>query len=218
NTSGVQINDFEWLFDDPTNPGAFSDEANPQYTFPDEGFYDVTLYLGSSSLCQDTIVKTIEVQDRELNPDFTFDYIDCSPGSLNVDFNQASSATGHNITGYNWVFGNNIGIASGPNQQIIINNSQQLNVKLEVVTDQGCRDSIDKNLNLFIVEQYPNDIQQICIGDTVGLNPGFNGNYTYQWSPAIYLDDPNSPNPRFSGPQSQSYSVQITAIGADTCE
>ena len=97
NTSAALNTDFEWLFDDPTNPGAFSDQVNPVYTFPDTGEYLVTLYLGASSLCKDTIQRLVEVRDRELNPDFDFDYIDCSPGNLYVDFNQTSTAVGHNI-------------------------------------------------------------------------------------------------------------------------
>lgn len=218
NTSAALNNDFNWLFEDPSNPGAFSDEVSPEYTFPDTGSYNITLFLGATSLCKDTIERIVEVRDRELNPDFDFSYIDCSPGNLYVDFNQSATAVGHNIVQYNWDFGSNIGVANGPNQQIIINNSQQLTVQLEVITDQGCRDSIDKNLNLFLVEQYPSDVQQVCLGDTRELNPNFNGNYTYEWSPAIGLDDPNSPNPTFNLNRSQSYSVQISALGADTCE
>ncbi|HZF99496.1 MAG TPA: gliding motility-associated C-terminal domain-containing protein, partial [Chitinophagales bacterium] len=49
---------YEWLF------GGFGTDTatNPQFTFPDPGFYDVMLIATSDSVCYDTISRRIEVE------------------------------------------------------------------------------------------------------------------------------------------------------------
>ena len=54
--------------------------------------------------------------------------------------------------------------------------------------------------------------------DTTFLNPNFNPDYQYIWSPANTLDDPNSPNPQASPTETTIYSAIIRQIAADTCE
>ena len=210
--------DYIWIFGDPTNPGAGSNLFNPSYTYPDTGTYNVSLILGSTSVCKDTIVKDVKVEDRILEAAFGFEYLNCEPGGLTIEFNDQSLNSANNTTDYNWFF-NPPGVSlSGPNPQFTLSQSTDLEVNLVITTAQGCIDSVRQVLDINMVEDFPNDVQQICANDTTELNPNFNPNYTYEWSPSTGLDDPNSPNPRAVLNVSQDYTVKISAYGADTCE
>ncbi len=207
--------DFEWNFGDAAN--TTSTDFNPEFVYT-PGTYEVALYLANSNTCRDTIVRTVEVTDRGLDADFTVEYENCSPGNLVVNFNQNVNSNGHNIIEYNWNFGGSLGAVTGSDQQITFTTSQNIDVELEIVTAQGCRSLISKNLDINLVEIFPDGNFQLCAADSLELNPNFNPDYTYEWSPTTGLSDPNSPNPKVSVNSPQNYTVQISAFGVDTCE
>ena len=60
--SGHDIQNVFWDFGDPTTPADTSGLANPSYTYPGGGAYDVTLFVESGSGCVDSLVRTIRVQ------------------------------------------------------------------------------------------------------------------------------------------------------------
>jgi gliding motility-associated-like protein len=49
----------------------------------------------------------------------------------------------------------------------------------------------------------------VCKGDSVYLNTVNNVNYSYSWSPNVYLNNPNTYNPKASPPRSQYYYVDF---------
>lgn len=212
------LTDFGWDFGEPANPNNTSTQSNPSHTFLDEGTYQVRLYLGSTSLCKDTLTKDVVVENRTLDADYDFEYLNCEPGNLTVEFNDRSvNSANHTVTGWNWQFTPG-GTASGQTTQISVNESTDLEVKLLITTAQGCQDSITKDLDLNMVEQYPPDVQLICGGSSTPLNPNANPSYRYEWTPSTGLDDPFSPNPTATLTTSQDYVVKISAFGADTCD
>jgi gliding motility-associated-like protein len=55
----------------------------------------------------------------------------------------------------------------------------------------------------------------VCPNTPAALNPGADPDYTYEWSPATGLNDPNAPNPMVTASMDQTYSV--TATGTNGC-
>ena len=217
NNSVSAVNNYTWSFGDPA--GTTSNELNPDFTYPVPGTYTVTLNLDqSASFCDAPFTKDVIVEDRDLDADFTLEYVNCEPGNLEVKIDNGSNVSGHNVTEYNWNFGGSLGTATGPNQTLTFSTSQVLTVDLKIVTDQGCNDNISKDFDINLVEQLPDASQQTCAADSIELNPSFNPNYTYEWSPSTGLSNPNSPNPKVALGNSQDYTVKISAFGADTCQ
>ncbi len=58
-------NDTEWLWD--FGNGDTSNQPNPMYTYPDTGYYNVTLYVSQASGCTDSITQVIDI-----SPEFTY--------------------------------------------------------------------------------------------------------------------------------------------------
>jgi gliding motility-associated-like protein len=61
------VNFWKWDFGVTTLTNDTSRIRNPIYTYPDAGDYDVTLIVGSSVGCRDTVTRTIQITDK---PDF----------------------------------------------------------------------------------------------------------------------------------------------------
>ena len=66
------------------------------------------------------------------------------------------------------------------------------------------------------VLEFNDDTIRACPGDEVFLNPDGNPNYTYQWSPAEFFDDPTAVNPSVRMQESILFEVVITSE-ADNC-
>lgn len=58
-------NETEWLWD--FGNGDSSNQPNPIYTYPDTGYYNVTLYVSQASGCTDSIMQIIDV-----SPEYTY--------------------------------------------------------------------------------------------------------------------------------------------------
>nr|MBP7239275.1 PKD domain-containing protein [Saprospiraceae bacterium] len=68
-----------WVFD-TGNPQSDSSTAfSPTYTYDEEGFYDVTLFVRDSDfICFDTITKTIGVFNSIINAEFSYGSVSCT--------------------------------------------------------------------------------------------------------------------------------------------
>ncbi len=62
-----------------------------------------------------------------------------------------------------------------------------------------------------------NDTVLSCDAQPVFLNPNPDLDYSYFWSPAEYLNDPNLPNPTASPPSTKTYKVRITDNSIPDC-
>lgn len=77
----------------------------------------------------------------------------------------------------------------------------------------GILDTLSVEFRVGELESGLMDTVLICGQDSVPLGPNTNPDYTYEWSPADNLDDPNSRNPIFSGVENTTYRVTITGNG-----
>lgn len=216
NNSISTVNNYIWNFGDPDN--STSAEVNPSFTYPDAGNYTATLTLDPAiSLCSATTSQQVMISNRDLEADFDVEYTSCEPGNVEITLTSTGNVVGHNVTSYNWDFGPSIGTATGPSRQLTLSSSQTLSVTLEIITSQGCTETVSRDLEINMVEVLPDDNFQTCSTDSIELNPGFNPSYTYEWSPAVGFDA-NDPNPKIRLDDSQIFTVIITATGADVCE
>lgn len=202
--------DFLWLFGDPNNPGASSSEFSPSYTYSDTGLYTIMLIAEPGSICQDTSIHQVRVAYQSLFPDFSFELVECSD-SLTI---QATDLTVDTIsTPVEWLWElAPVGLTSTlQNPEFTIGASANLNLRLTVTAQNGCVLTQEQNFPVQLIEEaLVADSLAICFGDSVALNPVFNNNYSYQWSPVAGLNNANLPNPVAHPDTSTIYVVTIT--------
>ncbi|MEL6140593.1 MAG: PKD domain-containing protein, partial [Bacteroidota bacterium] len=175
-----------------------STEANPSFTFPGPGTYPVTLSSPYNIDCIDPVTMDVTVTESVLDADFSVQDSECLDGMVRIDFIEAVfNATGSPLT-YNWTFTTAEPATSmEENPSVIVSQSGDLMVSLMVETNDGCTASFDTVINVQIPTiGLPEEIT-ICPGDSTALNPGFDDELVYTWTPTIGFD-PNDPNPTVS--------------------
>ena len=218
NTSTNAFN-YVWNFGDPNNPNGTSTETNPNYTYSEPGTYTVYLTIGYDVACTDTFFMDITTIDPQLIADFTFNYDECTSGSVSIQFSDQSINTFENPLTWDWSFENN-GISTLQNPVLVLTDTQTLEVTLIITSENGCQDTTSQTISVE-PPQIANlaDTLIICPDMTgVNLNPNGNPGDTYVWTPATGLDDPTTANPFASPTETTTYSVIINSIaGTDTC-
>jgi gliding motility-associated-like protein len=125
---------WSWDFGD----GGTSSVQNPSHTYNSLGSYTVRLIVTNNFGCNDTIIKTnfVRLEKPIFNP-----LIVPNEGCrmLNVNFTANSTAV-DSIATWFWDFGN--GNTSGIRNTSNIFDSGSYNIKLRIVTVQGCIDSV----------------------------------------------------------------------------
>jgi gliding motility-associated-like protein len=125
---------WNWNFGD----GGSSTQQNPSHTYTALGAYTVRLIVTNNFGCTDTLIKTnfVRLEKPVFNP-----LITPTEGCrmLNVNFNANSTAV-DGIAQWFWDFGNG-NTSSSPNTSAVFD-SGTYNIKLRVVTVQGCVDSV----------------------------------------------------------------------------
>ena len=152
-----------WDFGD----GATATVANPSHVYTTPGFYDLTLVATGSNGCRDTLVQPAYVQlvppVAEFVPSVTGG---CIP--LPVDFANLSSSLFDSITTYLWDFGDgNTSFQAQPTHTFTT--VGQFPVQLVVVTQSGCRDTVQYPIEAGIPPQLAFDANPrvVCATDPV---------------------------------------------------
>ncbi len=123
-----------------------SSQTQAQKTYTVHGNYPITLIAESNLGCKDTAVKMVEVYPQA-NIQFTVnDSQQCLKGNKFVFSNQSSVASG-TFSSY-WTFGDSAA-SSSPNVQHSYNNTGSYNVWLRTITNNGCVDSLYRQVSLF---------------------------------------------------------------------
>lgn len=215
NTS-VNANFYQWNFGDPTFPDSISTETNPSFTYSNPGTYDVMLTYAADVSCPDTIIKTIVVNNPEIIPDFSWTQEECSD-SIILNFMDLSMNTQSTIINWEWHFSNGENSAV-QNPNLVVNESGNLDAVLIIRSDDGCIDSILQTIPIELIEVNLDEVQSICAGIPIALNPNPNEQYNYLWTPATGLDDPTAANPMANPSETTTYSVTISDFSSDTCQ
>ena len=208
NTSS-NSNDFEWFFGDANNPGLNSIEENPNYIFPDTGVFTITLIAEPNGECADTIMQDILFKNSTIDVDFDILVLECVDSVL-LTVNNMSVDTFLGIEVYDWQLSDGQS-SSLPNPSFILAESQEYTLSLEATAFDGCSDFQEITFFGNVIQSGIIDTFDICPGQSVNLNnnPFLGPDVVYSWSPAVGLDNPESPNPSASPEETTLYTVTI---------
>lgn len=208
----ASANNFLWLFNDSGNPGAFSTLENPVYTYSGLGTYEVMLIAEPGTVCADTAIQTIMLKESDLMAAAEIEVLDCS-GSLSIQLNDLSTDPNFSILDWSWML--STGQSSNEQNPVFtLNNVQDgdlILISLTATASDGCTHSWSTVYTAaFIVNPLSTDSLMICPGGTGLLNPGFNPNYQFSWSPAATLNDASLPNPLAAPIETTVYTALVT--------
>lgn len=213
---------FLWDFGVPGSNADTSSQINPEYYFSDYGYYDVTLMTSPDALCKDSIVQKIDLTEKILNADFTYNYTNCNEDQVTIFFYDNTTNSLNNTSQWLWQFSGIVNDTSNyQNPTISVNTSGELYVTLIATTAEGCADTIGPQMLSIEIIELPGieDGSEVlgCLNEGVQLNVGGNPNYEYHWSPADGLSCTNCPSPFANPTQTTTYTVDVSAFSADTC-
>lgn len=134
NDSLTIVTDWLWDLDVPNN--VYADVPNPAYSYANRGTKTVKLWIQTDSGCMDSISKTIEVYEK---PMVLFSGNDVCFGDSSF-FMQQSILFNDTIANYYWQVEGNV--VANKNLSYVFGSSGQKQVKLKVVTQKGCVDSV----------------------------------------------------------------------------
>ncbi|MEL6989754.1 MAG: hypothetical protein AAGK97_18245, partial [Bacteroidota bacterium] len=127
--------------------------------------------------------------------------------------NDSSTDPNDEITGWRWTLTTQNGEETSDiqNPRFNVNESQVVDLKLVVESENGCIDSTQQSItiNVLNIDLVTNDTT-ICKGNSIELVANANTNFSYMWSPSDGLDDPTSANPTATPESSTTYTVQIS--------
>ncbi len=187
---------------------------NPVFLLPKPVSGTVSMTVLSENGCEQTINFPFETgQDfpEQLIPDTVY-------ACLGQQAFLNPQATLINSSGYYWQPAGLVSDSTAPNPTALADTTRQFTVEV-FSPDSIC--TFVKQVTL-IPLPYPElttpDSILLCPGESVVLNPGGNPAYLYNWtSSGDPLANPNETSPEVSPNQTTTYTVEITAPGADTC-
>ncbi len=153
---------YRWNFGDGS---PLATAANPIHTFYGPDTFDVELIVSDLFGCRDTLLRPQHVITQN-PPSASFSVSDsaaCVP--QNIVFTSTSSGNdGATVTAYRWGFGAGSG-GNTPSTSFLYTNPGTYNASLEIIDDNGCRDTAYKTINIF-----PNPQVDFVAGDTMGCS------------------------------------------------
>lgn len=181
-----------------------SDEKNPVFTLNEEGLATLTLVVTSGNGCTDTLAQEFEVtflNDPNLEDSVTVCYatggVHLNPGG------QPANAS------WNWQPANSLDDPSSPNPLATPDSTTTYSV---LITDAQGYCQIEKEVTVIVspfVEVSPLT-DTILKGQSVQLMATYNPTYTYHWTPATGLDNPEIHNPVASPTETTVYMLTVT--------
>jgi PKD repeat protein len=201
-TSGISINSWKWDFGD----GNSSAIQNPVHTFANPGTHLVKLVV-SSPESSDTIINPVTVLPK---PSASFLADPVCHGSKSI-FQNNSLINNTTISSWSWTFGDGQSYQQKDPPDHYYAQPGNFNVKLKIVADNGCSDSITK---VTVVGEYPivilsaNGPLEFCSGNNVKLSVPKKDQYSYQWE-LNEIPVTDSVNSKFTAVFSGKYSVKV---------
>ncbi len=144
--------------DDSTNTGT------PNHIYSNYGEYEITLIVENDYGCVDSVKHTITVKPFPV-ADFTFE-----PNCVNkaTTFESASLVISGNISDWEWTFGDG-GTSNDVDPTHVYNVNGTYDVELIVVSDFGCSDTVEKEVESWQLPIANFNGGQACTGDSVFL-------------------------------------------------
>lgn len=147
-----------WNFGDLTTDGDTSILKNPIYAFKDTGVYTVTLIINKDKNCADTSIILVKIFPS-INVGFS---TITSCAQTITTFSDTSSTPTNDINGWLWDFGDGES-STAQNPDHIFQNGGTYPINLTITTSKGCKNSIQKDINVFFKPKAKTIDDKICI-------------------------------------------------------
>ncbi|MEO5905346.1 MAG: gliding motility-associated C-terminal domain-containing protein, partial [Saprospiraceae bacterium] len=213
----ILSDDYLWVFDYPDTTYT-STEFEPTFTFPENGFYDVALFVtDSNKFCIDSIIHRIGAFDSQIVADFTYNVTSCTDEGIVLEVFDNSSGTdpGFPIDTWVWVLTVDGNVYTSSLQNPVfpfdIDQSASALLTLMVTATNGCKAMTAETfpLNEIVIIFNP-DSDSICRGDTTALILSGNDGFDYTWFPLEFIDLSDEFNPLAFPDSSITYYVTVT--------
>lgn len=168
---------------------------------------------------------TLFVPSEEVQLDFDFEILSCDGrGPIEVQFINNSTYADSGLVDFEWIFEssstsiNASQTAQVENPLILLEEETTLLVSLDIIAENGCQGTLSREIEINTIDFNVNlEELIICDNEPTPLNPGADLNLTYQWSPAIGLDNPNAANPFANPDVSTVYTLTLSNPELGTC-
>ena len=202
-----------WDYDSKT-----SNTKNLSYQFPGTGDYPVKLRVVTTDGCSDSITKTVSIHPLpELDLSLA-DYEGCNPFRVN-SINNSSIESG-SISTYNWSWGTGDN-SSGSNPSYTYNQVGTFTIKVNAVSDQGCKDSMTLGTSVIVHESpiadfsYTPDEINAIVTEVTFLDESTVDVTGWTWT--IDGSDFNGDEIKYSFEDSGVYAVQLIVVNGNSC-
>lgn len=176
--------------------------------------YIATATNGFGCTESDTIVITDNGVDISTDP--SGDVTACQGLELPIT---VTNLDDQDVLTYQWSPAANIVSGGDSATPIVVVNDGSVTFTGIVTNQFNCQDTVEITVSIVPFEVNLESPVTICPGEPMGIAPNADPNFSYQWSPAEGLSDPNTSNPIFTGTSSTTYTVTITDVSNGiTCE
>lgn len=204
-----------WNPGDPSKPGLRLQGGLIRYTYPDTGKYTVTLEFPGFDRCLDPITLPIHVKQSKIVPAFDWEQFACGD-TATLRFTDKSVNLQSNILTHEWFFSD--GTKVNGKDIFIKTATTPLDVILVLNSDDGCTDTLRRQINFELIQLDLADTLVLCKGSSVRLDTKGLPTDSYRWFPDADLDDPTSAAPITVTQVSRTYTVEVTRVAnTDTC-
>jgi gliding motility-associated-like protein len=154
--SSGSIVSWAWTFGD----GTTSTAQNPTHVYSASGNYDVTLTVTSANGCSNTISKELTVY---ILPEANFVAAPvCEDDAMNF---VNASAIGYGTMTYDWDFAGQ-GTSTDKDPSMTFSGFGEFSVRLIAISNNGCRDTIVRNVTVHPEPTASFTVAPVCIGET----------------------------------------------------
>ena len=195
-----------WTFDAFGN----SNSSDPNFTFPDTGRYAVRLITGVGSLCQDTIIKVVDVQLDGVAISAQGDSSRCELDTLLLHATNELPSTTDSLF-YQWSPRTGIlGASNTDTLRVFVAQNQIYRVIARNNLD--CKDTAYAAaviLSRVPVLDITASMDSIFLGQSIDLLATNNTDYTYRWTANATLSATTIYNPTARPTQDTTYYLQV---------
>ena len=153
--NGGNIVDWSWYFGD----GGVSSDQNPIHTYGLGGQYIASLAVESNLGCIDTMSQTVIVYPKP-NADF-LRFAACL-NDTNQFTDQSTVATGSQVTGWDWDFGDAAGTSIDQSPWYVFGTSGIYDVQLISETNNGCLDTVVRQTEVYVLPEPDFSFNDVC--------------------------------------------------------
>jgi gliding motility-associated-like protein len=214
-SSGATITSWMWDFG-TGNPADVSTSKNPTFTYSATGTYNVKLVSTASNGNKDSITKSIVIGDIPLSA-FT------AEGSCLGDSTkfESSSKSINPIASQNWTFGNGqVLTTSDTVVKCLYASAGVFGVKLLIINEAGCMDSLIKNTTIYAKPAPSATISAQCTKDSAVFqgSGGVAGDSVVRWEWFVGSKTFDAQNFKYLYTSSQNINAKLFVTSAAGCK